>query len=128
LVAIYEYAEPITARGLVFMDTPGYDPVAITGQVAGGCNLVLFSTGRGSGLGGRPAPVIKVCSNSATYRAMPDDIDFNAGIVLEGTDMKTAAQDLLALIIRIASGQPSKSELLGFGETSFIPWSLGGTL
>ena len=128
LVAIYEYAEPITARGLVFMDTPGYDPVAITGQVAGGCNLVLFSTGRGSGLGGRSAPVIKVCSNSATYRAMLDDIDFNAGIVLEGTDMKTAAQDLLALIIRIASGQPSKSELLGFGETSFIPWSLGGTL
>ena len=128
LVAVYEYAEMITARGLVFMDTPGYDPVAITGQVAGGCNLVLFSTGRGSGLGSRPAPVIKVCSNSATCRAMPDDIDFNAGVVLEGTDMAAAAQDLLALIVRIASGQLSKSEQQGFGETSFTPWSLGGTL
>ncbi|MGQ9501439.1 MAG: UxaA family hydrolase [Anaerolineae bacterium] len=128
LVAVYEYAEPIAARGLVFMDTPGYDPVAITGQVAGGCNMVLFSTGRGSGLGSRLAPVIKVSSNSATYRAMPDDIDFNAGVVLEGADMSKAAQDLLALVTRIASGQPSKSEQQGFGETSFIPWNLGGTL
>ncbi len=128
LVAVYEYAERVTARGLVFMDTPGYDPVALTGQVAGGCNLVLFSTGRGSGLGGYPAPVIKVCSNPATYQAMPDDVDFNAGMVLEGTDLATAAQELLALVIRIASGQRSKSEQQGFGETSFIPWSLGGTL
>ena len=128
LVAVYEYAEPVTAHGLVFMDTPGYDPVAITGQIAGGCNIVLFSTGRGSGLGSRLAPVIKVCSNSTTYHAMPDDIDFNAGVILEGAEMTQAAQDLLALIIRIASGAPSKSEQQGFGETSFIPWSLGGTL
>ncbi len=128
LMAVYEYAEPITARGLVFMDTPGYDPVAITGQIAGGCNIVLFSTGRGSGLGSRLAPVIKVCSNSATYRAMSADIDFNAGAILESTEMTKAARDLLALLIRIASGEPSKSEQQGLGETSFIPWSLGGTL
>ncbi|MCS7260460.1 MAG: altronate dehydratase family protein [Anaerolineae bacterium] len=128
LMAVYEYAEPITTRGLVFMDTPGYDPVAITGQIAGGCNVVLFSTGRGSGLGSRLAPVIKVCSNSATYRAMPGDIDFNAGVILEGTEMAEAAHDLLALVIRIASGELSQSERQGFGETSFIPWSLGGTL
>ena len=128
LTACYEYAEPVAARGLVFMDTPGYDPVSLTGQVAGGCNLALFSTGRGSGLGGKPAPVIKVCSNSATYRAMPDDIDFNAGVVLEGTDLHAAAADLLERVIRVASGEPTQSERQGFGDTAFIPWSLGGTL
>lgn len=128
LTAFYEYAEPVTARGLVFMDTPGYDPVSLTGQVAGGCTMALFTTGRGSGLGGKPAPVLKVCSNSATYRAMPDDIDFNAGVVLEGTDLRTAAADLLELVVRVASGAPSQSERQGFGDTAFIPWSLGGTL
>jgi altronate hydrolase len=128
LVACYEYAEQVVARGLVFMDTPGYDPVSVTGQVAGGCNLVLFTTGRGSGLGGKPAPVVKVCSNSAAYERMPDDIDFNAGIVLEGTDLKAASAELLELAIRVASGEPSKSELQGFGDTAFIPWNLGGTL
>ena len=128
LTAVTEYAEPVAARGLVFMDTPGYDPVSLTGQVAGGCNLALFSTGRGSGLGGKPAPVIKVCSNSATYGAMPDDIDFNAGVVLEGTDLHAAAADLLELVIRVASGAPTQSERQGFGDTAFIPWSLGGTL
>jgi altronate dehydratase len=128
LAACYEYAERVVARGLVFMDTPGYDPVSVTGQVAGGCNLVLFTTGRGSGLGGKPAPVLKVCSNSAAYERMPDDIDFNAGLVLEGTDLKAASAELLELAIRVASGEPSKSELQGFGDTAFIPWNLGGTL
>jgi altronate hydrolase len=128
LTAFYEYAEPVTARGLVFMDTPGYDPVSLTGQVAGGCTVALFTTGRGSGLGGKPAPVLKVCSNSATYRAMPGDIDFNAGVVLEGVDLPAAAADLLELVIRVASGEPTQSERQGFGDTAFIPWSLGGTL
>jgi altronate hydrolase len=128
VVAYYEYADPVTARGLTFMDTPGYDPVSITGQVAGGCNIVLFTTGRGSGLGGKPAPVIKVCSNSATYQRMNDDTDFNAGVVLEGTDIDTAAKDLLEMVVRVASGEPTRSEQQGFGDTAFIPWNLGGTL
>ena len=128
LVAFYEYAEPVVAQGLTFMDTPGYDPVSVTGQVAGGCNVVLFTTGRGSGLGGKPAPVLKVCSNSATYQRMAEDIDFDAGVVLDRTDLKTAASDLLELVIRVASGELPKSERQGFGDTAFIPWSLGGTL
>jgi altronate hydrolase len=128
LMGVYDYAEPVSARGLTFMNTPGYDPVSVTGQVAGGCNLVLFTTGRGSVFGFKPAPSIKICSNSATYQRMSDDIDVNAGKVLEGVPMGDVAAELLDLVVAVASGQPSKSEAQGVGEAEFNPWNLGGIL
>jgi altronate hydrolase len=128
LMAVYDYAKPVTQRGFVFMDSPGYDPVAVTGQVAGGCNLVLFTTGRGSVFGFKPAPSIKIASNSDLYRRMMGDMDVDAGVVLAGADMKQVANELLDLVIAVASGQPSKSEAQGIGEAEFSPWHLGETL
>jgi len=128
LTGVYEYAEPVTRRGFTFMDSPGNDWVSVTGQIASGCNLVLFTTGRGSVFGSRPAPTIKICTNSVTYERMADDMDLNAGRVLEGVDMREIAAELLDLVVAVASGQPSKSEAQGVGEAEFSPWSLGGTL
>lgn len=128
LVDVYEYAEPITARGFSFMDSPGYDPVSVTGQVAGGCNVVLFTTGRGSVFGFKPAPSIKVATNSTTYERMAEDMDVNAGRVLTESTLEEVAAELFELVIAIASGQPSKSEAQGVGEAEFNPWNLGGTL
>ena len=110
------------------MNGPGNDWTAVTGQVASGCTLVLFTTGRGSCFGFKPAPVIKVVSNSATHQHMIDDMDVNAGKVLEGVDMQTVADELLELVIAVASGQPSKSEAQGIGEAEFVPWHLGEIL
>jgi altronate hydrolase len=128
LMEVYDYAEPVAARGFVFMNSPGYDPVSVTGQVAGGCNLVLFTTGRGSVCGFKPAPVIKIASNSATYECMVDDMDMNAGRVLEGASLEEVAAELLEKAVAVASGQPSKSEAQGVGEAEFSPWFLGGML
>jgi altronate hydrolase len=128
LVGVYHYAEPVTARGFTFMDTPGYDPVSVTGMVAGGCNIVLFTTGRGSCFGFKPAPSIKLCTNSTTYHRMVEDMDINAGQIMENVPMESLTAELLDLIIAIASGQPSKSEAQGIGEAEFNPWSIGGTL
>jgi altronate hydrolase len=128
LVEVYDYAEPVTARGFTFMNTPGFDPVSVTGQVAGGCNLVLFTTGRGSVFGFKPAPSLKISTNSALYRRMPADMDLDAGRVLEGASLDRVAAELLDLVTRVASGQPSKSEAQGVGEAEFSPWSLGGIL
>jgi altronate hydrolase len=128
LTGVYGYAEPVTDRGFTFMNSPGYDPVSVTGQVAGGCNLVLFTTGRGSVFGFKPAPCIKISSNSATYERMVDDMDLNAGQVLEGADMKRVAAELFDLVIEVASGRPSKSESQSVGEAEFNPWYLEGTL
>jgi altronate hydrolase len=127
LVGVYEYAEPVTTRGFNFMNSPGYDPVSVTGEVAGGSNLVLFTTGRGSVFGFKPAPSIKISSNSQVYQRMPDDIDFNAGIVLEGTSIDQAGDDLFELVLSVASGEPSKSEAQGVGEAEFIPWATVGS-
>ncbi len=128
LTGVYDYAEPVTARGFTFMDSPGYDPVSVTGQVAGGCNLVLFTTGRGSVFGFKPAPSIKISTNTAVYERMTDDIDLNAGVIVEDGSMPAVADEMLDLAIRVASGEPSKSEAQGVGEDEFNPWSLGGTL
>lgn len=128
LTGVYEYAEPVVACGFTFMDSPGNDPVSVTGQVAGGCNLVLFTTGRGSVFGSKPAPTIKICSNSTTYQRMIDDMDLNAGQVLEGVPMEKVTAELLDLVVAVASGQPSKSEAQGVGEAEFNPWNLGGIL
>ncbi|MCA9908022.1 MAG: UxaA family hydrolase, partial [Anaerolineae bacterium] len=128
LTGVYDYAEPVTARGFTFMDSPGYDPVSVTGQVAGGCNLVLFTTGRGSVFGFKPAPSIKISTNTAVYERMTDDIDLNAGVIVEAGAMQAVADEMLELAIRVASGEPSKSEAQDVGEDEFNPWSLGGTL
>ncbi len=128
LMGIYDYAEPVSKQGFVFMDSPGYDPVAVTGQVAGGCTLVLFTTGRGSVFGFKPAPSIKVASNTPLYTHMRDDMDFDAGQLLDGGDMESLAAELLDLVLAVASGQPSKSEAQGVGEAEFSPWHLGETL
>ncbi|MCP4515025.1 MAG: UxaA family hydrolase, partial [Delftia sp.] len=125
---VYDYAQRVTARGFVFMNSPGYDPVSVTGQVAGGCNLVLFTSGRGSVFGSTPAPCIKISTNSELYERMVDDVDLNAGKVLDGVDMERVAAELLDLVVAVASGQPSKSEAQGVGEAEFCPWNLEGTL
>lgn len=128
LIDVYDYAEPVRASGFVFMNSPGYDPVSVTGQVAGGCNLVLFTTGRGSVFGFKPAPSIKISTNSVTYERMPGDVDLNAGRVLEGESMDQVASELLDLVVAVASGQPSKSEIQGVGEAEFVPWTFSGML
>ncbi|MFZ6029823.1 MAG: UxaA family hydrolase [Chloroflexota bacterium] len=128
LVQVLAYGERVTTPGLVFMDTPGYDPASVTGQVAGGCNLVLFTTGRGTVFGGSVAPCIKIASNTPMYRRMHADMDFNAGAILDGQNMNEAAQALLAQAVQIASGMPTQSERSLFREAEFVPWHLGGML
>jgi altronate hydrolase len=128
LTGVYDYAERVTAPGFAFMDSPGYDPASVTGQVAAGCNVVLFTTGRGSVFGFKPAPCIKISTNTTTYERMIDDMDLNAGQVLEGVPMEEVAAELLDLVLAVASGQPSKSESQGVGEAEFCPWNPEGTL
>jgi altronate hydrolase len=128
LNAFYLYAEPITERGLVVMDTPGYDPVSVTGQVAGGANVVVFTTGRGSMFGFKPVPSIKVASNNTLYQSMQDDMDINAGQILDGVHAREVGMQILEEVIAVASGKQSKSEAQGIGEEEFAPWILGGTL
>jgi altronate dehydratase len=124
LMAVYEYAHPIKESGFVFMDTTGYDPVSVTGMVAGGCNLVLFTTGRGSVFGFKPAPSIKISTNSATFQRMEGDMDFDAGRMLTGNATPGGlSAELLDLVVSVASGQPPKSEALGLGQLEFSPWS-----
>ena len=122
---VYEYAERVTSKGLVFMDTPGYDPVSLTGQLAGGCNLIVFTTGRGSVFASNLAPCIKVASNSALFERMNADMDFNAGTIIDDEPMSIAADALLNLVIRVASGERTKSESNGLPESEFVPWQPG---
>jgi altronate hydrolase len=128
LTGVYRYGEPIDRRGFVFMDSPGYDPVSVTGQVASGCNLVAFTTGRGSCFGAAVAPSLKIATNSATFTRMPGDMDVNAGVVLEGTPLATVAAEIVDRLLAVASGAQTKSEAQGIGEEEFDPWILGATL
>jgi altronate hydrolase len=128
LNAVYEYAEPITERGFVHMDTPGYDPVSVTGQVAGGCNVIVFTTGRGSVFGFKPVPSIKVATNPDLYRRLEPDMDINAGRILEGATIEEVGREIFEYILEVASGKRSKSEAQGIGEEEFNPWILGATL
>jgi altronate hydrolase len=128
LVDVVKYAEPVTAKGLVVMDTPGYDPVSMTGIVAGGANVLVFTTGRGSVFGCKPAPSIKVATNSPMYQHMIDDMDINAGVILEGTPVEEVGRQIFEEILAVASGKKTKSELNGVGEEEFAPWSIGPTL
>lgn len=129
LVDVYEFAEPVTAKGFVFMDTPGYDPVSATGQVAGGANVVCFTTGRGSAYGCKPAPSLKLATNTALFQRQDDDMDINCGTVVDGTEsVAEAGARFFALVLRTASGEKSKSEHWGYGEDEFAPWVLGATM
>lgn len=129
LRGVYKYAEPVDTKGFVFMDTPGYDPCSATGQIAGGGNIICFTTGRGSVFGAKPVPSIKLATNSAMYRRMEEDMDINCGAVLdEGVSVPEMGQRIFDKIIDVASGIPSKSEALGFGDAEFVPWQIGATM
>jgi altronate hydrolase len=128
LTEVYRYAEPVTAKGFVYMDTPGYDPVAATGQVAGGCNVLAFTTGRGSAYGCKPTPSIKLATNHDIYRRMLDDMDINCGDILDGVSIEAKGQEIFDTILRVASGDKTKSELLGYGDNEFVPWQIGATM
>ena len=129
LMDVYGYAEPVRSPGLVFMDTPGYDPVSATGQIAGGANLVCFTTGRGSTFGAKPVPSIKLASNTAMYRRMVQDMDFNAGQVVDGAlSIQAAGEQIFRLMLDVASGRRTASELLSLGDNEFVPWQLGAVM
>jgi len=128
LNAVYRYAEKVTEKGFVFMDTPGYDPVSATGQVAGGANVLCFTTGRGSAYGCKPTPSIKIATNSDTYENMVEDMDINGGDVLDGVSLEAKGQEIFDTILAVASGQKSKSEVLGYGNNEFVPWQVGVTM
>ncbi|WP_233208372.1 UxaA family hydrolase [Pollutimonas subterranea] len=126
---VVEYAQPVTSRGLVFMDTPGYDPVSATGQVAGGANVICFTTGRGSVYGCKPSPSLKLATNSLMYGHMSEDMDINCGDILDGAStVQQKGEEIFNRIIQIASGASTKSEQHGFGEDEFAPWILGPTM
>jgi galactarate dehydratase len=126
LNAVYEYAERIGSTGLVFMDTPGYDPVSVTGQVAGGCNLICFTTGRGSVSGFKPAPCIKIATNSEMFEQMQEDMDINCGNIINGEQtIEASGAEIFERIVAVASGEKTKSEMFGYGDNEFVPWQLG---
>ncbi|UOK73663.1 UxaA family hydrolase [Ancylobacter polymorphus] len=128
LRAVLEYAEPVRTSGLVFMDTPGFDPVSATGQVAGGANLICFTTGRGSAFGCKPVPSLKLATNSDIYRRMKDDMDINCGEMLEGISLEAKGREIFDTLLRVASGERTKSECLGYGDAEFVPWQIGAVM
>jgi len=129
LADVYGYAETVAAKGLVFMDTPGYDAVSVTGMIAGGANLICFTTGRGSVCGFKPVPTLKLASNTVMYRRMSDDIDVNCGAIIDGeADIDEMGELIFHLILETASGKKTKSELFGYGDSEFVPWSIGAVM
>ena len=128
LVDVYEYAERITAKGFVVMDTPGFDPPSVTGLVAGGANMIVFTTGRGSCFGCKPTPSIKVASNTPMYERMSEDMDINAGEILDGKPVAEVGGEIFEKMLAVASGEKTKSELLGLGDEEFVPWITGPVL
>ena len=129
LVEVYGYAETVSTPGLVFMDTPGYDTVSVTGMVAGGANVICFTTGRGTVCGFKPVPTIKLASNTEMYDRLSEDMDLNCGLIVDGrAGVEQMGEEILRLILETASGKPTKSELLGFGDNEFVPWNLSPVL
>ena len=129
LQAVYEYAQRVDAHGFVYMDTPGYDPVSATGQVAGGANLICFTTGRGSAYGCAPSPSLKLATNTALWERQSDDIDINCGEIVDGgTSVQAMGQVIFERMLSCASGESSKSELHGYGQNEFVPWQLGAVM
>jgi altronate hydrolase len=129
LVDVYEYAMPVTAKGFVYMDTPGYDPVSATGQVAGGANMICFTTGRGSAYGCAPSPSLKLATNTALWKRQEEDIDFNCGVIVDGTaTVAELGAQFFQMILDTASGMKTKSERHGYGQNEFVPWQLGAVM
>lgn len=128
LRGVYRYAERIDKKGFVYMDTPGYDPVAATGQVAGGANILCFTTGRGSAYGCKPVPSIKLATNSELYARMPDDMDINCGDIVQGVSLEEKGRQIFNEILAVASGKQTKSEELGYGRNEFVPWQIGAVM
>ncbi|MEQ1686755.1 MAG: altronate dehydratase family protein [Burkholderiaceae bacterium] len=129
LTDVFEYAQPVTTKGLVFMDTPGYDPVSATGQVAGGANLICFTTGRGSAYGCAPSPSLKLSTNTALWVKQEDDIDINCGEVIDGSaSIDEMGERIFRLMLATASGDKTKSEVHGYGQNEFVPWALGAVM
>ncbi|MBC7942843.1 MAG: altronate dehydratase [Chitinophagaceae bacterium] len=129
LQAVYEYAEPVAARGFVYMDTPGYDPVSATGQVAGGANIICFTTGRGSAYGCAPSPSLKIATNSVLWQRQEDDMDINCGLIVDGSaSVAQMGRVIFDAVLATASGTPSKSERHGYGQNEFVPWQVGAVM
>lgn len=129
LMDVYRYAEPVTTRGFVFMDSPGYDPCSVTGQVASGANLICFTTGRGSVFGCKPAPSLKLSTTTALYERMQDDIDIDCGVVVSrGTSIEELGRVIFERWLEVASGSQTKSEAFGFGDDEFVPWRIGALM
>ena len=129
LTGVFKYAEPVTVRGFTFMDSPGYDPASVTGQIASGCNLVTFTTGRGSAFGSKPSPCIKIATNTEMYERLMSDMDINAGAMLtEGQSLEEKGREIYDMLLKVASGNPSKSEAQGLGDYEFVPWQIGATM
>ena len=129
LTGVYKYAEPVTAPGFAFMDSPGYDPASVTGQIASGCNLVCFTTGRGSAFGSKPSPCMKVATNSDMYARMTEDMDIDAGRILTGAaTVEEVGREIYEMWLRMASGAVSKSEAQGLGDYEFVPWQIGAVM
>ncbi len=129
LADVLLYGEKVKKRGFVFMDSPGYDPVSATGQIASGSQLVVFTTGRGSAFGSKPAPTIKLATNSAMFRMLDEDMDLNCGDIIDGgVTIAAKGREILDEVIAVASGKKSKSEALGLGDNEFVPWQIGATM
>ena len=129
LTGVYKYAEPVTAKGFTFMDSPGYDPASVTGQIASGCNVVCFTTGRGSAFGAKPAPSLKIATNSELFAKMSEDMDIDAGRVLsDAVGVETVGREIYDTILRVASGEATKSEAQGLGDYEFVPWQIGAVM
>ena len=129
LQGVYEYAEPVTEHGFVYMDTPGYDPVSATGQVAGGANLICFTTGRGSAYGCAPSPSLKLATNTALWQRQDEDMDINCGEIIDGSaTVAQMGQRIFEMVLATASGQLSKSEKHGYGQNEFVPWQVGAVM
>ncbi|MGR3426102.1 MAG: UxaA family hydrolase [Sagittula sp.] len=129
LTGVYKYAEPVTAKGFTFMDSPGYDPASVTGQIASGCNLVCFTTGRGSAFGAKPSPSMKVATNTEMFNRLTEDMDINAGSILtEGKSVEEVGREIYEMWLRMASGEKTKSELQGLGDFEFVPWQIGAVM
>jgi len=129
LTGVFKYAERVNTKGFTFMDSPGYDPASVTGQIASGCNLVVFTTGRGSAFGSKPAPCIKIATNTQMYERMTDDMDINTGDMLSaGVTLEDKGAEIYQMLIDIASGKETKSEAQGLGDYEFVPWQIGATM
>lgn len=129
LQAVYEYAERVDKHGFVYMDTPGYDPVSATGQVAGGANMVCFTTGRGSAYGCAPSPSLKLATNTVLWQRQEEDMDINCGEIIDGkVSIEQMGQRIFELVLETASGRPTKSEQHGYGQNEFVPWQIGAVM